>query len=111
MSYHYNCVAVFLIDILDKLQYLLGGVVIQSTCRFITEKDIGIFYDSSSDRCSLLLSAGKLIGELVSVLVKAECFQKIVNIQRIIAEICSDFNVFLDVKVRYEVIQRSEELS
>ena len=38
------------------------------------------------------------------MLVKAECFQKIVNIQRIIAEICSDFNVFLDIKVRYEVI-------
>ena len=61
MSNHDDRISIFLINGFDQFQNLLGCIVIKRTRRFITEQDIRILYDSTTNCCSLLLASGQLI--------------------------------------------------
>ena len=67
MCYHYNCITVLLIDCFNQLQYFFRRFIIKRTGWLITEQNIRIFHNGTSDCRSLLLTAGKLIGHLVPV--------------------------------------------
>ena len=57
--------AELLIDFLNQLKDLLGSIVIQRAGRFIAEQNVRILDHGSADRGSLLLSARKLIWDLI----------------------------------------------
>ena len=69
MCNHNDRISILMIDILDQLQNLLGCVVVQCARRFVTEQNIRVFYDRTTDGNTLLLPAGKLIGKLVLMLI------------------------------------------
>ena len=61
MGDHHYGISVFPVNGLNELQDLFGSIVIQGTGRFITEKDVRIFYNGTSYSCTLLLTTGKLV--------------------------------------------------
>ena len=67
MGNHDDGISVLLVDLLDQAQNFLGCVVIQCTCRLVAEKNVRIFYNSTTNGRSLLLTAGKLVRQLMSV--------------------------------------------
>ena len=104
VSDHDNGVAVLLVDLLDELEDLLRGRVIERTCRLVTEQNIRIFDYGSADGNSLLLTALKLIRELIAVLEKSEYLQKLVNIERLIGEVCARLDILLYIQVRDKIV-------
>ena len=89
VCYHDDGVAVFLVYRLDQLQDFLGGIIIQGSCRLITEKNVRILHNGSADSSPLLLTAGKLIGKLSLVLIDSQRMEQFTYIQRLITEIGS----------------------
>ena len=77
---HDDGISVLLVDLLDQTQNFLRCVVIQCTCRLVAKKDVRIFYNSTTNGSSLLLSTGELVGKLMSVLIKSQCVKQLVNI-------------------------------
>ena len=82
MGYHHNGISILAADILDQFQNILGRAIVQRTGRLIAKQDVRILDDGSADGRSLLLTAGKLVGQLMPVFVQPQGFQKIVHIQR-----------------------------
>ena len=72
MRYHDDGVAVFLVYRLDQLQDFLGGLIIQCSCRLISEKNVRILYNGTADSSPLLLTAGKLMGQMVHPILDAQ---------------------------------------
>ena len=104
MRNHNDGVAVFLIDRLDQLQDLLRGRVIQRAGRLIAEEDIRVLHNGASDGGSLLLTAGKLVRQLLSVIIEAERVKQLIHVQRLLTQISADFDVLTDGQVGDEVI-------
>ena len=94
MGNHNDGISVLLVDLLDQTQNFLRCVVIQCACRLVAEKDVRIFYNSTTNGRSLLLTAGKLVWQLMSVLIKPQRMKQFINIKRLITEICSHLNIF-----------------
>lgn len=104
MRYHYYSVAILLVYVLYKLQYLLRGIVVKRTCRLVAEQDIRVLDDGSANSSSLLLTTRKLIRKLVTMLVKPKGFKQVVNVKRVVAKICAYLDILLDIQVRYKVV-------
>ena len=85
VRYHDHRVAVFLVDLLDQAEDFFGSLVIQCTRRLITQKNVRIFDDCTPDCRPLLLSAGKLVRQLVAMFIQPKCFQKLIQFQRSVA--------------------------
>lgn len=77
-------VPIFGVDVLNQLQDLLGGAVVQCAGGFVAEQDIRILDDGPANGNTLLLSAGKLVGQLIPVLIEPQRVQQLVDIQRIV---------------------------
>ena len=69
VSDHDDGVSIFPIHILDQLQYFLRCVVVQRSGRLVAEQNIRIFDNCTPYGSPLLLSAGKLVRKLVSVVI------------------------------------------
>ncbi len=81
MCYHDHRISVFLVHCFDQFQNFLGSIVIKRTCRFITEQDIRILYDSTANCRSLLLASGQLVRKFSLMFKKTQCMQKFIYIQ------------------------------
>ena len=95
VSDHDDCVAIFLIYSLDECEDVLGRVVIQSSCRFIAQKNVRILDNGSSNRAALLLSTGELVRELSSVFKEPQRVKQLVDFERLVAEVCPNFYVLI----------------
>ena len=82
MCYHYDSVAILLVYVLYKLQYLLGGIVVKRTCSLVAEQDISVLDDGSANSSSLLLTSRKLVRKLPLMFIKSQCLQQFIHIQR-----------------------------
>ena len=79
-------------------------MIIECARRLIAEQNIRVLDDRPSDGYSLLLTAGELIRELVSVLIKSQRMSQFINIQRMIGQIRADLDIFLYVQIPDQVI-------
>ena len=77
MSNHDDRISIFLINGFDQFQNLLGCIVIKRTRRFITEQDIRILYDSTTNCCSLLLASGQTDSEVFSDVQKVPVYAEV----------------------------------
>ena len=84
MGNHNNGIPIFLIDCFDQLQNFLGCLIIQRTGWLITEQDVRIFDNCTSNRGSLLLSSGKLVRQLVLMFINTQRLHQLIHIQRTI---------------------------
>ena len=84
MCNHHDRISIFLVNSLDQLQDFLRSIIIQRTCRFITEQNIRIFHDCTPDCCPLLLSSGKLVWQLVLMFINTQRLHQLIHIQRTI---------------------------
>ena len=104
MGNHDNCIAVLAADIFQQLQDLLGSVVVQCTGRLVAQQNVRILDNGSADRRPLLLSAGKLVRQLVAVLIQPQRFQQVVYVQRVVAQVRTDFHIFLNIQIRDQIV-------
>lgn len=104
MCNHHDRISIFLVNGLDQLQDFLRSIIIQRTCRFITEQDVRIFDNCTSNRGSLLLSSGKLVRQLVLMLINSQCVHQFIHIQRTVTQISTNLNIFPEGQVRNQIV-------
>ena len=85
MGDHDDGVAVLLVDGLDELQDVLGRLIVQGSGGLVAEQDVRVFHNGTANGSTLLLSAGKLVWQLPTVVVEAQGVEQLVHVQGLVA--------------------------
>ena len=90
---------------LQQSKHLLAGSVIQRAGGLVAQQQLGVFGQCAGDGYALLLTAGKLGGEVVQSVTEAHLCQGCGGIQRIAADLAGQLYVFQCGKVLHQVVK------
>ena len=77
---HYNTDSALPAGILQKLQNLFSGIVVQCPCRLITQQKLRIFGKCAGNWHTLLFSTGQLCREIGGTLLQSDSFNRFIDI-------------------------------
>ena len=92
------------VEFFEHLHDLRGGFAVQCAGRFVTEQNIRLIDERTRNRCTLLLSAGKLCGVMRQTVGQSElCRQCIKLLCRHMRELCRKKDIFRGGQLREQV--------
>ena len=100
-----HCHSTLPAHILQKLQDCLTSLVVQCTCRLITQQQLGILRQCPGNGNSLLLTTGKLCREIGQSVLQSHFLQNLPGIQRIFTDLQCQFYVLQRCKIRHQIIE------
>ena len=68
------------VNILDKLEYLTGGLGVECAGRLVAQQDLGVRCQRTGDRNTLLLTAGKLCRVRIGFVGQTDKLQKLTSL-------------------------------
>ena len=95
--------------VLQNLQDLLAGVVVQRAGRLVAQQDLRILRHSSGDGHTLLFTAGKLRGKIVDTIAETDVFQHFDGILSIGNDLRGELDVFLRGQIRHKIVELEHE--
>ena len=95
--------------VLQKLQNLFAGLVVQRAGRLVAEHQLRILRERAGDGDALLFAARKLRGEILFPVGKADQFQNLVRVIRMAADLRRKLHVFPGGQILYEIVELEYE--
>ncbi len=91
--------------VLENLQYLFAGVIVQCAGGFVTEQDLRVFGNGSGNGNTLLLTAGELCRKVVDAVGKPYVFQNRDRIQGVFHDFRGKLYVFLCRQILHQIVE------
>ena len=91
--------------VLENLQHLFAGVIVQCAGGFVTEQDLRVFGNGSGNGNTLLLTAGELCRKVVDAVGKPYVFQNRDRIQGVFHDFRGKLYVFLCRQILHQIVE------
>ena len=101
--------AAFAAHILQDLQDLFAGVVVERARGLVAEQDFGVFRNGAGDGHALLLAAGKLCREVIDAVGEADHLEDLHRVHGVLHDLARELDVFLGGQVLHQVIELKDE--
>ena len=101
--------ASFPAGVLQQLEDLLAGLIVQSSGRLIAKQQLWILGQGTGDRHSLLFTAGELSRKVTRTIRQTNSSDRLIDIQWMLADLCGQFDVFLDRQILDQIIKLKDK--
>ena len=96
-------------DVLQQLQDLLAGLIVERAGRLVAQQQLRLLGDCARNGHALLFAAGQLRREIAQPVAQADLVQGVGRVEMVGADLRREFDVLQCGQIRHEIVELEDE--